>query len=160
MDRALRDAVGSASARLTVLRSFSSAGGCSRLVVAMPGKSALLLLDFVSVFLVPLRGDSFLCLLDEFLTEPCSNAVTIRQNGRYQPFGAVKPAADGPRLAIAVTEAPEDGRATRAACETLASALGLAASAVTLALGAASREKTLRVAGDPAILVPKLEALA
>ena len=86
--------------------------------------------------------------------------VKVQPKSRRPGIGAVKPAADGPRLAIAVTEAPEDGRATRAACETLASALGLAASAVTLALGAASREKTLRVAGDPAILVPKLEALA
>ena len=86
--------------------------------------------------------------------------VKVQPKSRRPALGGVKPAADGPRLAIAVTDAPEDGRATRAACEALAEALGIAASSVALAQGATSREKTLRVAGDPAILVPKLEALA
>ena len=86
--------------------------------------------------------------------------VKVQPKARRRGLGGVKPAADGPRLAIAVAEAPEDGRATRAACDTLAEALGIAASAVALAQGATSREKTLRVAGDPAILVPRLEALA
>lgn len=86
--------------------------------------------------------------------------VKVQPKARRRGLGGVKPAADGPRLAIAVAEAPEDGRATRAACDALAEALGIAASGVALAQGAASREKTLRVAGDPAILVPRLEALA
>lgn len=86
--------------------------------------------------------------------------VKVQPKARRRGLGGVKPAADGPRLAIAVAEAPEDGRATRAACDALAEALGIAGSAVALAQGAASREKTLRVAGDPAILVPRLEALA
>jgi uncharacterized protein YggU (UPF0235/DUF167 family) len=86
--------------------------------------------------------------------------VKVQPKARRRGLGGVKPAADGPRLAIAVAEAPEDGRATRAACDALAEALGIAKSAVALAQGAASREKTLRVAGDPAILVPRLEALA
>lgn len=86
--------------------------------------------------------------------------VKVQPKARRRGLGGTKPAADGPRLAIAVAEAPEDGRATRAACEMLAEGLGLAASAVTLAQGATSREKTLRVAGDPAAIVPKLEALA
>ena len=86
--------------------------------------------------------------------------VKVQPKSRRPGLGGVKAAADGPRLAIAVTAAPEDGRATRAACEALAGALGVAASSVTLAQGAASREKTLRVAGNPAEIVPKLEALA
>nr|WP_246522976.1 DUF167 domain-containing protein [Neoroseomonas eburnea] len=86
--------------------------------------------------------------------------VKVQPKARRRGLGGVKPAADGPRLAIAVAEAPEDGRATRAACEALAGALGVAPSSVALVQGAASREKTLRVAGDPAVLVPKLEALA
>ncbi|MBR0649799.1 DUF167 domain-containing protein [Roseomonas terrae] len=86
--------------------------------------------------------------------------VKVQPKSRRPGLGGVKPAADGPRLSIAVAEAPEDGRATRAACETLARALGVAASTVALAQGAASREKILRVAGDPAALAPGLEALA
>lgn len=86
--------------------------------------------------------------------------VKVQPKSRRPGLGGIKPAADGPRLAIAVSEAPEDGRATRAACETLARALGVAASAVELAQGATTREKTLRVAGDPTILRPGLESLA
>ncbi len=86
--------------------------------------------------------------------------VKVQPKSRRPGLGGVKPAADGPRLAIAVTEAPEEGRATRAACGALAGALGVAPSSVTLAQGAASREKTLRVAGNPAEIVPRLEALA
>ncbi len=86
--------------------------------------------------------------------------VKVQPKSRRPGLGGVKPAADGPRLAIAVTEAPEDGRARRAACATLAHALGVAPSAVDLVQGAASREKTLRVAGDPAALRPGLDSLA
>ena len=86
--------------------------------------------------------------------------VKVQPKSRRPGLGGAKPSADGPRLAIAVTEAPEDGRATRAACETLARALGVANSAVDLVQGAATREKTLRVTGDPVTLRPGLESLA
>ena len=66
---------------------------------------------------------------------------------------------DGARLRIGVTEAPEDGRASRAACSALAQALGVPASAVQLRSGATSREKTLHVAGDPILLAARLGAL-
>lgn len=86
--------------------------------------------------------------------------VRVQPKSRRPGLGGAKSTADGLRLSIAVTEAPEDGRATRAACEALARALGIPNSAVALAQGAASREKTLRVTGDPAALAPGLEALA
>ncbi|MBU6498024.1 MAG: DUF167 domain-containing protein [Rhodospirillales bacterium] len=63
------------------------------------------------------------------------------------------------RLRIAVAEAPEDGRATRAACAALARALDLPASAVALHSGAASRQKMLHVTGDPTLLAARLGAL-
>jgi uncharacterized protein YggU (UPF0235/DUF167 family) len=63
------------------------------------------------------------------------------------------------RLRIAVAEPPEDGRANRAACAALARALGVALSSVTVAAGAGNREKTLRVSGDPTLLVQRLSAL-
>ena len=69
------------------------------------------------------------------------------------------PAVDGERLRIGVTEAAEDGRANRAACATLAGVLHMPASAVVVTAGATSREKTLRVEGDPAQIVAKLEML-
>jgi uncharacterized protein YggU (UPF0235/DUF167 family) len=86
--------------------------------------------------------------------------VKVQPKSRRPGLGGLKPAADGPRLAVAVTDAPEDGRANRAACAALAAALGLPVSAVEVAQGAASREKLLRVAGDAALLGPRLEALA
>jgi uncharacterized protein YggU (UPF0235/DUF167 family) len=86
--------------------------------------------------------------------------VKVQPKSRRPGLGGVKSAADGPRLAIAVTDAPEDGRATRAACDALAEALGVARSSVDLVQGATSREKLLRVAGDPAALAPGLESLA
>ena len=65
----------------------------------------------------------------------------------------------GERLRIGVTDAAEDGRANRAACATLARALDVPAGAVSVSAGAASREKTLRVLGDPEILSARLAAL-
>jgi uncharacterized protein YggU (UPF0235/DUF167 family) len=67
---------------------------------------------------------------------------------------------DGARLKLAVAEAPEDGRANRAICALLAGALGVPPSAIAVVQGAASREKTCRIAGDPARLADALERLA
>lgn len=86
--------------------------------------------------------------------------VKVQPKARRPGLGGLKPAADGPRLALAVAEPPEDGRANRAACAALAVALGVAASAVEVAQGATSREKLLRVTGDAALLGARLEALA
>ncbi len=86
-------------------------------------------------------------------------AVKVQPKARRPGLHGAVGAADGQRLRICVTEAAEGGRANRAACATLADALGLAPSAVRLALGATSREKTLHVAGDPTVLGAKLAAL-
>jgi hypothetical protein len=48
-------------------------------------------------------------------------------------------------LCVSVPEAPEKGRATEAALEAVAAALGLAKSAVRLVAGAASRNKAVWV---------------
>ncbi len=86
--------------------------------------------------------------------------VKAQPKARRPGIGGTAPGIDGPRLRLAVTAAAADGRANRAVCATLAEALGLAASAVTLLQGATSREKLLRVAGDPASLAPKLKDMA
>jgi hypothetical protein len=67
--------------------------------------------------------------------------------------------AAGDRLRIAVTEPPEDGRANRAVCSAIADLLDVAQSAVTVTVGATSRDKTLRITGDPTALGAKLAAL-
>lgn len=67
--------------------------------------------------------------------------------------------AAGDRLRIAVTEPPEDGRANRAVCAAVADLLDVAPSAVTVTVGATSRDKTLRITGDPSALGAKLAAL-
>jgi uncharacterized protein YggU (UPF0235/DUF167 family) len=60
--------------------------------------------------------------------------------------------ADGPRLKLAVNAAPEDGRANRAICALLATALHVPPSRIAVVQGATSREKTCHIAGDPVAL--------
>lgn len=89
-------------------------------------------------------------------------AVPVRVTPRARKAGlaGLVETADGPRLAIGVNEPPEDGRANRAVCLVLAKALGVPGGAVAVTQGASSRLKLLRVAGDPAALAARLEALA
>lgn len=54
---------------------------------------------------------------------------------------------EGESLHAWVTAAPADGQANAAVCELVAEALGIAKSRVSLARGATSRSKTLRVEG-------------
>ncbi|MBU8537262.1 DUF167 domain-containing protein [Falsiroseomonas tokyonensis] len=84
-------------------------------------------------------------------------AVKVQPRARRPAFGGL--AADGATLKVAVAEAPEDGRANRAVCEAVARALGLPKSAVEVLHGATSRQKTLRITGNPAELSARLEGL-
>lgn len=86
-------------------------------------------------------------------------AVKVHPRARRAGVQGRVPDTDGERLAIAVREPAEDGRANRAACATLAAALDVAPSAVAVTAGAAARRKTLRVSGDPAALAARLAAL-
>ncbi len=88
-----------------------------------------------------------------------SVAVKVQPKSRRPGVQGRAPTADGERLRIGVAEAAEAGRANRAACAVLARALDLPTSAVAVTAGLTSREKTLRVAGDPAALATRLEAL-
>ncbi len=84
-------------------------------------------------------------------------SVKVQPRAKRPSLGGLSP--DGAALRVAVAEVPEDGRANRAVCEAVAKALGLAKSAVELLHGGASRQKILRVTGDPAALVSRLEKL-
>jgi uncharacterized protein YggU (UPF0235/DUF167 family) len=86
-------------------------------------------------------------------------AVKVQPKARHPGLQGAAPTADGPRLRIAVSEPPEDGRANRAACAALAGALRVAPSSVSVTAGAGAREKLLFVSGDPAVLGPRLAAL-
>ena len=86
-------------------------------------------------------------------------AVKVQPKSRRPGLHGAVLSADGVRLRIGVTAAAERGQANRAACAVLAEALGLPPSAVRLALGATSQQKTLHVAGDPAVLGAKLATL-
>jgi uncharacterized protein YggU (UPF0235/DUF167 family) len=85
--------------------------------------------------------------------------VKLRPKSRRPGVHGRAPAVDGERLRIGVAEPAEGGRANRAACATIAEALGVPVSAVSVAAGATSRDKTFRVAGDPKTLAARLEAL-
>ena len=84
-------------------------------------------------------------------------AVKVQPRARRPALGGLSP--DGAALKVAVAEVPEDGRANRAVCAAVARAVGVAPSAVDLLQGGGSRQKMLRIAGDPAILVSRLEKL-
>ena len=60
------------------------------------------------------------------------------------------------RLEIAVTEAPDAGRANAAVLVLLAREWRLPKSALAVVSGAADRHKTISIAGDPGILIAKL----
>lgn len=85
--------------------------------------------------------------------------VKVQPKSRRPGVQGRAPAPEGERLRIGVTEAAEGGRANRAVCATLADLLGVPASSVGVEAGATSRDKLLRVAGDPASLRARLEAL-
>ncbi len=88
-----------------------------------------------------------------------SVSVKVQPKARRAGVQGVHPSADGPRLKIAVNEAAEDGKANRATCLTLARALDVPPSAVTVMVGASNREKVLYVSGDPITLSARLAAL-
>lgn len=86
-------------------------------------------------------------------------AVKVTPKARRRGVLGTTDSADGPRLRIAVSEPPEDGKATRAACATLAATLGVPPNAVQCLAGGSSRNKLLLVSGDTDTLVSRLRAL-
>ncbi len=93
------------------------------------------------------------------LPDGVSVSVKVQPKSRRPGIQGRSASSHGPCLRIGVNEAPEDGRANRAACALLAEALHLPASSVSVTLGQTSREKTLHVAGDAVALTARLETL-
>jgi uncharacterized protein YggU (UPF0235/DUF167 family) len=93
------------------------------------------------------------------LPDGVSVTVKVQPKSRRPGVQGQAVSARGACLRIGVTEAPEDSRASRAACAVLAAALHIPASAVSVTLGQTSRDKTLHVAGDASLLAARLETL-
>ncbi len=88
-----------------------------------------------------------------------SVTVKVQPKSRRPGIQGRSESARGPCLRIGVNEPPEDGRANRAVCAVLAQALHVPTSAVVVTLGQTSRDKTLHIAGNPLLLIEKLEIL-
>ena len=93
-----------------------------------------------------------------------AGADGVRIRLRVQPLarrnrvdGLVAEADGGVALKVAVTEAPEDGKANAAVIALLAKAWGHPKSALTVVAGAADRRKIIHLQGDPARLMQALE---
>jgi uncharacterized protein len=93
------------------------------------------------------------------LPDGVSVTVKVQPKSRRPGIQGRAASALGPCLRIGVSEAAEDGRANLAACAVLAAALRVPGSSVSVTLGQTSRDKTLHIAGDAALLTARLETL-
>jgi uncharacterized protein (TIGR00251 family) len=86
--------------------------------------------------------------------------VRLTPKARAERIEGVMEDGDGRlRLKISITAPPEDGKANAALIALLAKRLKIAKSSIELDSGAASRLKTLLIAGDGDVLAAKLAAL-
>ena len=86
--------------------------------------------------------------------------VRLTPRGGRDAIDGIEQRADGRVvLKVRVRAVPAAGEANAALCLTIARALGIAPRQVTLAGGATSRLKRIRVAGEPAVLVAALRRL-
>lgn len=86
--------------------------------------------------------------------------VRLTPRGGRDAIDGIEQRADGRAvLKVRVRAVPAAGEANAALCLTIARALGIAPRQVTLAGGATSRLKRIRVAGEPAVLVAALRRL-
>ena len=104
------------------------------------------------------------------MAPPRSSSVSARATGdgvlvpvRLTPKAGhnriigVKADAEGTRrLAVSVTAVPEDGKANGALIKLLAKTWKLPKSAISIAAGTTTRAKTVRVAGDPARILRRI----
>lgn len=93
------------------------------------------------------------------MSDGVSVSVKVQPKSRRPGIQGRAGSARGACLRIGVSEAPEDGRANRAACAALAEALHVPTSSVAVTLGQTSRNKTLHVTGDATHLTAILETL-
>jgi len=93
---------------------------------------------------------------------PADHGVRVRlrvqPRARRNRVGGLAAEADGGvALKVAVTAAPEDGRANAAVIALLAAAWAVPKSRLSVVAGAADRRKTIHLQGDPHRLMQSLE---
>lgn len=87
-------------------------------------------------------------------------SVRLQPGASRRGIAGVETDADGvARLRVRVGEPPEGGRANAALAALIAKSLRLGKSAVSLTAGHTSRNKTLRIEGDPGAIAARLRAL-
>ena len=80
-------------------------------------------------------------------------ALSVQPRARRTAIAGIAPAAGGNFvLRVSVTAPPEDGKANAAVIALLAKAWHRPKRAITVIRGAASRQKSIRVEGDPRAL--------
>lgn len=102
------------------------------------------------------------------MTSPCRLgndhillAVRLTPNGGRDAFDGVEVAADGlAHLKARVTAVPEKGKANKALVALLSKSLKVPKSSISVVSGETSRQKILRIEGDPEDLQSRIEALA
>ena len=93
------------------------------------------------------------------MTRRPSVAVRVKPGAQREHVGGSYPGPYGPALVISVRARAVDGAATEAARRALATALGVASSAVTLRSGHTSRNKLFTVDPAPADLDERITSL-
>ena len=83
-------------------------------------------------------------------------AVRAAPKARREGIKGVEERPRGVALKIAIAAAPSEGRANTRLTKVIADALAVPASAVSIRTGAASRDKTVFVAGEPEPLLKLL----
>ena len=84
--------------------------------------------------------------------------VRLTPKAAHDRIGALHRDADGAlALKVAVTAAPEGGKANAALIRALAKAWRLPRTSMAISAGAAARRKTVTVAGDPGVLMRHVE---
>lgn len=86
-------------------------------------------------------------------------AVRLTPKARRDAIEGLAATADGgSEIRASVTAVPEDGKANRALVKLLSKAWGVPKSAIAIVAGATDRHKILSLAGDPAHILPRIEA--
>ena len=84
-------------------------------------------------------------------------SVRLTPKARRQGILGFEAAADGHvRCRVAVSAAPVDGKANAALLDLLAKQWRVPRSSLSIAAGAAARDKVVHVVGDPAVLLDRL----
>jgi uncharacterized protein (TIGR00251 family) len=86
--------------------------------------------------------------------------VRAAPKARREGIEGVVAGARGPALKIAVSAPPAEGRANARLCEIVAKALDAPKSAASIRTGAASRDKTIFVAGNSQALLDAVARIA